>query len=313
MKKIPLFLIFITLILTSSLCTNDPKDDPDPLPPDVFIHFLADGMEVPADFNMSIPAEAISENGGISSMAMTVDGIIVESVQQSAHCFSWNTEGMSTGEYLLEIIAEDSEGITGSAELKINLMDPVGPPGLCEDSPTFHYQGYDYKVVRIGEQCWFAENFRYNCEGSSCYDNDQINCEVYGRLYDWWSAFENAPEGWHLPSVEEWCDLLSYVDPDSECMLDAEVGTDVGFKLRSADGWADCTSGSDQYHFRVLPAGYTWITGEFTRMGGAAIFLTSSVTSNDFIYHIGFNDVTTKAGIYTSPKSLRLSVRYVKD
>jgi len=309
MRKTPLFLIFVTLILTSSLCTNDP----DPLPPDVFIQFLADGMEVPVGFDLGIPVEASSKNGGISSTALTVDGIIVESVQQSAHCFSWHTEGLSTGEYLIKIVAEDTEGISGSAELKINLLDPLDPPSACDDNPTFHYQGYDYEVVQIGEQCWFAENFRFDADGSSCYSDDQDNCEVYGRLYDWGSADENAPEGWHLPSVEEWCELLSYVDPDSECLLDAEDGTDAGFKLRSADGWADCASGSDQYHFRILPAGYTWYTGNYSGIGMSTVFMTSSVTADDFIYHIGFNSDHTKAGIYTSPKNLKLSVRYVKD
>ena len=81
---------------------------------------------------------------------------------------------------------------------------------------------YRYQTVLIGEQEWFAENFAYlpyicpsdsaNC-GVWVYNYSGTNVleatetqeyKKFGGLYSWESAQALAPEGWHLPSDEEW-------------------------------------------------------------------------------------------------------------
>jgi len=44
-------------------------------------------------------------------------------------------------------------------------------------------------------------------EDSYCYDGKVENCKTYGRLYTWEAAQRACPEGWHLPSDEEWYHL----------------------------------------------------------------------------------------------------------
>ncbi len=80
---------------------------------------------------------------------------------------------------------------------------------LCGNS--VNYDGIFYQTERVGDQCWFSGNLNYFTEdGSWCYDNDEANCERYGRLYDWETASlggsgegDLCPDGWRLPTDED--------------------------------------------------------------------------------------------------------------
>ena len=64
--------------------------------------------------------------------------------------------------------------------------------------------GYHYPVVAIGGLRWFAENLRYRTADSRCYENDEANCEDHGRLYRLDDAMKACPDGWRVPSEEDW-------------------------------------------------------------------------------------------------------------
>lgn len=59
-----------------------------------------------------------------------------------------------------------------------------------------------YKVVKIGDQWWTAQNMLYGRKGWS-YD-----WKTYGWLYDWENAKKACPPGWRLPSADEWKKMI---------------------------------------------------------------------------------------------------------
>lgn len=96
--------------------------------------------------------------------------------------------------------------------------------------------GNEYPTVLIGTQTWMAENLRvstyangesiplvsdwfdwtFNTNfGAYCYyDDNQENNTSLGNLYNGYSVIYDsglAPEGWHLPSDEEWQTLGDYL------------------------------------------------------------------------------------------------------
>jgi len=121
-----------------------------------------------------------------------------------------------------------------------------------------------YKTIKIGTQTWMAENLNYNAKGSKCYDNKPVNCDKYGRLYDWNTAMKSCPSGWHLPMREEWDILYDTVGEESIAKEVYEVYNVVGKEntiediLKSKNGWNYYSwdhSGVDWFGFSALPGG----------------------------------------------------------
>lgn len=64
--------------------------------------------------------------------------------------------------------------------------------------------GETYKIVKIGDRIWMAENLRFSTANSKCYKDDPNNCKEYGALYMLSEAKNACPTGWHLPTAAEW-------------------------------------------------------------------------------------------------------------
>jgi len=116
--------------------------------------------------------------------------------------------------------------------------------------------GQKYKTVKIGNQVWMAENLRFKIGDSWCYDNSEDNCAKYGRLYDWNMAKIACPKGWHLPSKDEWTELVTVVG--------SETG---GKKLKSTSGWNKNGNGTDEFGFSALPGGNRGTFDSFDNAG----------------------------------------------
>ena len=146
--------------------------------------------------------------------------------------------------------------------------------------------GQVYGAITIGTQTWMAQNLNYSIDESYCYDNDDNNCLVYGRLYTWYAAMEACPEGWHLPSKEEW-----------DTLFDA-VGNS-GQMLKSVSGWAgNGNNGFCPFGFSVLPAGYYYYGSDFYGAGRNGLYWSSTEDSSYSAYFKSF--YYDDAGVYES-------------
>ena len=190
--------------------------------------------------------------------------------------------------------------------------------------------GQVYRITKIGDQTWMAENLNYDpgdissmgsYAWSGCYDNDPENCKVYGRLYTWEVAMNNAdcafgktcspsgvqqgicPDGWHLPSKDDWNSLWTAVGGTST----------AGTKLKSSSGWNSNGNGEDAYGFSVLPAGRRYDDGSFISQGSRADFWSSSEHSSHHAWDWRFENYSADVHQYDYVKYSGFSVRCLKD
>lgn len=65
---------------------------------------------------------------------------------------------------------------------------------------------YSSKWMADGKQ-WMTQNLNVDTVPSYCYDDAEVNCRRYGRLYTWESARQGCQllgGGWRLPTNDEW-------------------------------------------------------------------------------------------------------------
>lgn len=212
----------------------------------------------------------------------------------------------------------------------------------CLEAPTVSDGTNTYKTVKLGTQCWMAENMRrakktngeefpYGeryCPGKSitayC---DSVN--TYGYLYTWYAANEKSsysppssnvrgicPEGWHIPTDDEWETLISYVKSVSEYQC-GENSNYIGKALASKTGWNsdgaydDCLVAKNQEDnnatgFNAYPAG-DYDSG-FSDMGYYANFWSANFNAYQLY---GGRKTFRKWDSVSSDASL--SVRCLKD
>lgn len=160
------------------------------------------------------------------------------------------------------------------------------------ENDTLLLRGQTYRTVKINDKIWMAQNLAIEVEGSWAYDNDINHTKRYGRLYTWDAAMKNCPEGWHLPTDEEWTELIENLGGTEEAFSKLIEGGSSGFDL--------------------LFAGYLPSGGSFMSIERTADFWSSTESgSNVWIRYI----VHRKTKVFRSleSKSCGYSVRYIKD
>lgn len=200
--------------------------------------------------------------------------------------------------------------------------------------------GNRYLYVTIGNQIWMAENLKTthyrngdeipnvtdDVEWSTLstgayrnYENNKDSVDTYGRLYNWHSLNDSrniAPEGWHVPSDEDWKELEMALGMNQESADGTGFrGAGVGGKLKETgtDHWESPNTGAtNESGFSALPGGYCSTSGNFNNMGNEGCFWSSTESSSSSWFRAlkyDFSEVNRN----TLNKEYGFSVRCVKE
>lgn len=151
-----------------------------------------------------------------------------------------------------------------------------------------------YKWVKIENLIWMGENLNYEtAQGSYCYDDILHNCFKYGRLYEFATASNACPRGWHLPSEVEFRILLTFSKGE---------GKKSNEEL----------SKTEDESFSALMGGYRNRNGQFNEEDRSGNFWsTSRIEASSRIKYLTINP--SQAYFMEGDTTSGLSVRCIKD
>jgi uncharacterized protein (TIGR02145 family) len=208
--------------------------------------------------------------------------------------------------------AENSEGRAYGDTLKVKASPPA-----CAGLTTVTFDDYDYDLVEIGNQCWFAENLR-----SDNYLNGdpipQLNTDMYapewedtqsgaqaihwdlpanladkGRLYNSWAVVDSrglCPSGWHVPRSDEYAELINFLGGSSIAgtALKASPADSPNWDGDNASGFSGLlggfiyAQGYSSFSFDAYGEFWTTTNTDYVRLAsGSSAAWTNSGMSNE--------------------------------
>ena len=202
---------------------------------------------------------------------------------------------------------------------------------MSESSGTVaDVEGNIYNTVRIGTQVWMAENLRTTLlsDGTSLdavqdagdwsevsspaycwYDNDEAaNRQVYGALYNYYSVSTGklCPEGWHVPTLDEWQIL------GDELADTLSAGGQL--KETGTGHWNSPNTGAtNSSGFTALPAGLRYFEGTYNSLGYFASFWSFTEEDINRGWYSSLYYADSRLGMNTTFKRNGFSVRCLRN
>ena len=236
-----------------------------------------------------------------------------------------------------------------------NIVDECGCLSTfhCGTSTISDYDGNAYSTVKLGGQCWMAENLR-----TTHYSNgdpidlgtttsttipyrynpasDSANVGTYGYLYNWVAVMNSVapseanpsgvqgicPTGWHVPSDAEWTELETFVSIQSQYVCNHQNSSYIGKALASTTGWNNSTTTACGVGTTQSTNNATGFNarpaGNYYASGGNgfgyyANFWTTTKMTNGNAYYYNLSYTSPSLNRSNSGEASGFSVRCVRD
>ena len=235
-----------------------------------------------------------SDGAGIGNYTSDLTGLLANT-SYNVRAYATNSEGTGYGSTL-------------SFTTNINVTD---------------IDGNVYNTVKIGTQIWMVENLKVKhyrngdpipniideqwdnlTTGAYCiYDDNDDNFSSYGLLYNWYAVNDNreiCPEGWHVPTYDEWETL---------------AGAGQGLKETGTAHWeSPNTCAPNTSGFTALPGGNCGYDGSFNALGEYGYWWTADEENAENAWlSIMFHSNPGLSGWINADKWVGSSIRCIKD
>ena len=261
-------------------------------------------------------------NPTITLSTKTSDGTGVGTYSSSITGLNPNTK------YFIRAYASNNSGTGYGNDIEfVTSISNVTMGVPCPGTPTVKdIDDNTYNTVQIGTQCWMRENLKVtkykNGEKIANVLIDRQNATIgawsyhlddsyynsnFGKLYNWYAATDTrgiCPNGWHMPSPDEWQSLRNF------------LGEQPGTKLKENNPtywighWGDNPTNSSGFSARGAGIFYSNISSEFK--GVARFWSNQAYDTQNAIIRVLSTD-QPEFPVALIPKGNQISVRCLKD
>lgn len=211
---------------------------------------------------VQITFDAADEDGDLTQVNLYFNEVLVKEFKERPYNYEWDTKENELGNYKIKITAIDDNNDLSEDEIAINLIEgsvidfdgneykavKIGDQWwMAENLKTTHYaDGTEIPFVE-SDSAWSMLDYekdthpyslQYEDKAYCYYENSEDNLNVFGVLYNWMAAMNGTessssipsnvqgvcPDGWHLPSDEEWIKMERYLGISENHILAEGLG-----------------------------------------------------------------------------------------
>lgn len=340
-KNFRIFL-FITICVASGCKRNDDESLAEiyTMPVvNIRSHLVACGGNIVSDGGHAVNARGVcwstSPNPTLAS-SHTNDGA------GTGHFISTATGLLANTHYFIKAYATNQHGTSYGSELSFTtLAVPIVTSTTGVGVTDINGNNYSSIILGNGQE-WMAENLATNnftngdpialVTDTTAWQNintpawtysngNALTEDVYGKLYNSYAITDTrelCPAGWHIPTNDEWNQLVQYLDSDADltcttCFQSLNAGGQL--KVVGTEYWQSPNdSASNQIGFSALPGGNRYMDGTYKNFNQKGFWWSDSwsgVSNYLFAREVYFSG--GNIGQYSYHPSFGLSVRCLKD
>ena len=191
------------------------------------------------------------------------------------------TAPSALGSYSLSITGYSAEYYTKTATAQFVVVSPAldGTGSLTglefsSSDPTFT-DPRDlriYHVTRVGDKEWMRQNLAWKGLGAS-FEGCEAMDPIFGRFYTWEEANSACPDGWRLPSDNDWAELASAYSEDAAGSVDfagvaGSLMVDASFNGGKMWEYWPAVKITDDSRLSAIPVGYAEVVGDDFKFSG---------------------------------------------
>ena len=126
-------------------------------------------------------------------------------------CFTEGCEDNPTSSSSSEESSSSSVAIVPSSSSVVVLSSSSQQDAVIEDGVMVDKRDEQrYELTSLNGKTWMAQSINYEtAAGSFCYQDNETNCDVYGRLYTYEAAQSACPGGWHIATRAEFEEAMA--------------------------------------------------------------------------------------------------------